>query len=141
MWLPRDVDNVYLVNVPVLTEYMIRRLMSVSDLSELNFGKNKKRVRKHTFCTLSSFGGENMRVLLRSIYLSRRRGIRQWWRASMNLISTVWINQVTRMRTLIWSAWPTRRWKLVEVERQRPSRCYPKEKVAYDLLVNTVDGD
>ena len=32
----------YLVNVPVLTEYMMSRLMSVSDLSELNFGKIKR---------------------------------------------------------------------------------------------------
>lgn len=39
MWLSRDIDNVYLVNVPVLTEYIMRRLMSVSDLSELDFCK------------------------------------------------------------------------------------------------------
>jgi hypothetical protein len=39
MWLSRDLNDVYLVNEPVLTEYMMRRLMSVSDLSELNFGK------------------------------------------------------------------------------------------------------
>ena len=41
----------YLVNVPVLTEYMMSRLMSVSDLSEVELRENKKRVRlrKHTF--------------------------------------------------------------------------------------------
>jgi hypothetical protein len=32
-------NDVYLVKVPVLTEYMMRRLIRVSDLSELNFGK------------------------------------------------------------------------------------------------------
>jgi hypothetical protein len=42
MWLSRDLNDVYLVKAPVLTEYMMRRLMSVSDLSELNFGKAKR---------------------------------------------------------------------------------------------------
>jgi hypothetical protein len=42
MWLSRDLNDVYLVNMPVLTEYRMRRLMSVSDLSELNFGKTRR---------------------------------------------------------------------------------------------------
>ena len=51
MLLSRDLNHVYLVNVPVLTEYMMRRLMSVSDLSELNFGEKRRGYSNILFVT------------------------------------------------------------------------------------------
>ena len=42
MRLSGELNKFYLVKVPVLTEYMMRRLMSVSDLSELIIVKIKE---------------------------------------------------------------------------------------------------
>ena len=49
MWLLGDLNDVYHVNVPVLMEHMMRQLMSVLDLSELNFGKIRRGYRNIPF--------------------------------------------------------------------------------------------
>ena len=41
--------------MPVLTEYMMRRLISVSDLSELNFMKTRREVTRLPFVSCPHF--------------------------------------------------------------------------------------
>ena len=80
MWLLGDLNDVYHVNVPVLMEHMMRQLMSVLDLSELNFGKIRRGYRNIPFVCC----GGKRRAMWQWIYLLRHQKVKQWRWASMN---------------------------------------------------------